>query len=104
MIDGILKRQPDFDNNLLKILNGGRPDRATIFELFFSGKYINYLSQIECPGNTPFEQWPDIVRFCRQHPSVVIYCCGNELMLVAPFIEYLSDFADEVLENTDALF
>ncbi|MBE6593239.1 MAG: hypothetical protein E7642_04515 [Ruminococcaceae bacterium] len=56
MIDGILKRQPDFDNNLLKILNGGRPDRATIFELFFSGKHINYLSQIECPGNTPTDQ------------------------------------------------
>ncbi|MBR2477105.1 MAG: beta galactosidase jelly roll domain-containing protein [Clostridia bacterium] len=73
-------------------------------ELMQVADEMGLLFQIECPGNTPFEQWPDIVRFCRQHPSVVIYCCGNELMLDAPFIEYLSAFADEVHENTDALF
>lgn len=73
-------------------------------ELMQVADELGILFHVECPGNTPFEQWEDIVKFCRRHPCVVIYCCGNELMLDAPFIKYLSKFADVVHEYTDALF
>lgn len=45
-------RQPDFDNNILKVLKGERPQRATLFELFLSRNHIEALSQIPCPGDT----------------------------------------------------
>ncbi|MBQ7838883.1 MAG: beta galactosidase jelly roll domain-containing protein [Lachnospiraceae bacterium] len=65
---------------------------------------LGMLIQVECPNNTTLSQWEEIVKFCRRHPSVVIYCCGNELLLDDPFIEYLRDFGTFVHENTDALF
>ena len=46
-------RQPDFDNNILKVLKGERPQRATLFELFLSRNHIEALSRIPCPGDTP---------------------------------------------------
>ena len=65
---------------------------------------LGMLVQIECPNNTTVEQWKEIVKFCRKHTSVVIYCCGNELHLNEEFIEYLSKFADIVHKNTNSLF
>ncbi len=62
------------------------------------------LLHVECPNNTTVQEWKQIVRFCRRHTSVVIYCCGNELMVDEPFIEYLRECAEEVHKNTDALF
>ena len=65
---------------------------------------LGILLHVECPNNTTFNEWCEIVMFCRKHPSVVIYCCGNELLIDEPFIEYLSECASYVHENTDALF
>lgn len=65
---------------------------------------LGMLVQVECPNNTTLEQWEEIVKFCRRHTSVVIYCCGNELHLNEEFIEYLSKFADIVHKNTNSLF
>ena len=62
------------------------------------------LLHVECPNNTTVEEWRQIVKFCRRHTSVVIYCCGNELLVDDPFIEYLRECAQEVHKNTDALF
>ena len=46
-------RQPDFERNLLKVLKGERPQRATLFELYLSKAYVKRMSQIPCPGQTP---------------------------------------------------
>ena len=65
---------------------------------------LGMLFQVECPNNTTIQQWKEIVCFCRKHPSVVIYCCGNELLIDDPFIEYLDECAGVVHSETDALF
>ena len=65
---------------------------------------LGMLLHVECPNNTTVDEWREIVEFCRKHTSVVIYCCGNELLIDEPFIEYLNECADEVHKNTDALF
>ncbi len=65
---------------------------------------LGMLIQVECPNNTTMEEWLQIVKFCRCHPSVVIYCCGNELLMDDPFIEYLNECADVVHNYTDSMF
>ena len=65
---------------------------------------LGMLVQVECPNNSTVSQWVEIVEFCKKHPSVVIYCCGNELLVDEPFIEYLNECAQYVHKNTDALF
>ncbi len=65
---------------------------------------LGILLHVECPNNTTVSEWKEIVKFCRKHTSVVIYCCGNELLIDEPFIEYLNECATEVHKNTDALF
>ncbi len=62
------------------------------------------LLHVECPNNTTVGEWKEIVAFCRRHTSVVIYCCGNELLIDEPRIRYLSRCADVVHQETDALF
>ncbi len=65
---------------------------------------LGILVQVECPNNTTLDEWADIVKFCKKHTSVVIYCCGNELLLDEAFIEYIRRFADLVHSETDSLF
>lgn len=52
----MIKRQPDFENNLLKVLRGDRPQRATLFELYLSNAYIDRMAQIPCPGELPIDR------------------------------------------------
>lgn len=65
---------------------------------------LGMVLHVESPNNTTLEEWKQIVKFCRRHTSVVIYCCGNELLLDDPFIEHMHKCADEVHAKTDALF
>ena len=65
---------------------------------------LGMLIHVESPNNTTVAEWKDIVKLCRRHTSVVIYCCGNELLLDEPFIEHLNQCADEVHAQTDSLF
>ena len=65
---------------------------------------LGILVQVESPNNSTLEQWEQIVRFCRSHPSVVIYCCGNEVQMTESRIEHLHKCADAVHSRTDALF
>ena len=65
---------------------------------------LGMLLHVECPNNTTVPQWEEIVKFCRRHTSVFIYCGGNELLLDDPFIKYLNGYADVVHSSTDALF
>lgn len=50
------KREPNFDENILRVLNGARPARATLFELFFSPKHLKYFSRIDIPVQTPLDE------------------------------------------------
>ena len=65
---------------------------------------LGMLLQVECPNYASLEEWKQIVDFCRKHTSVVIYCCGNELMIDEPFLEHLRACAKEVHEKTDSLY
>ena len=51
------------------------------------------------------DEWLDILHACRTHPSVVIYCCGNEELLDDDMIRYLEQMATLLRELVpDALF
>lgn len=65
---------------------------------------LGVVLHVESPNNTTVEEWKEIVKFCRKHPSVLIYCCGNELKIDDEFINHLDKCAKVVHENTDALF
>ena len=65
---------------------------------------LGVILHVESPNNTTLEEWKEIVKFCRKHPSVLIYCCGNELTMDDDFIKHLEKCAEVVHENTDAIF
>ncbi len=65
---------------------------------------LGMIIQAECPNNTTLEEWEKIVYFCRRHPSVSIFCNGNELDIDEAMIEYLEKCARTVHENTDSLY
>jgi len=65
---------------------------------------LGVVLHVESPNNTSLEEWKQIVKFCRRHTSVVIYCCGNELQMDNDFIEHIKLCANCVHENTDSLF
>ena len=65
---------------------------------------LGMLMQVESPNYASVEEYRQIVRFCRRHTSVVIYCCGNELEMDEPFIDYLQQCASAVHAGTDALY
>lgn len=48
-------RTPDFEHNLLRILKGEKPERATLFELILSNKFFQLLAGHPCPGSTPVD-------------------------------------------------
>ena len=55
---------------------------------------LGILLHVESPNNTTEAEWAEIMRFVRRHPSVVIGCCGNELLIDDPFLEHLERCAD----------
>ena len=65
---------------------------------------LGILMEVESPNNTSIEEWEQIISFCRRHTSVVMYCCGNELLMDDPFIEHQRKCALVVHQNTDSLF
>jgi len=65
---------------------------------------LGILLHVESPNNTTLEEWEQIVKFARRHTSVVIYCCGNELLMDEPFIDHLHKCGDCVHQYTDSLF
>lgn len=63
------------------------------------------LVQIEAPVGMTGQEWIDILRFCRKHPSVLLYCGGNEENLDEEKIEFLRERASELRQLApDALF
>lgn len=66
---------------------------------------IGMLVQIEPPVNSSDEEWGEIIKACRVHPSVVIYCVGNEATLDEGKIELVKRWAEiQKAISPDALF
>ena len=59
---------------------------------------------MESPNFVSVPEFAAIVAFARRHPSVVIYCTGNETRIDRMAEAYLRDVADIVHARTDALF
>ena len=59
---------------------------------------------MESPNFVSVPEFAAIVAFARRHPSVVIYCTGNETRIDRMAEAYLRDVADLVHARTDALF
>lgn len=61
--------------------------------------------QVEAPLGFEEGEWLDILYACRRHPSVVIYCGGNEELLDEKKIAYLKQCRDKMCELApDGLF
>ena len=65
---------------------------------------LGMLVHIETPNFTAEPEFAAIVAFARRHPSVVIYCMGNEWRIDRLAEAYLRDCAEIVHEGTDSLF
>ena len=66
---------------------------------------LGMMIQVEPPVGFREPEWIDIIRKCRTHPSVVLYCTGNEEYLDEDKITFLCKLAADVhREAPDALF
>ena len=65
---------------------------------------LGMLMEVESPNNTSFEEWKDIVRFCRHYAAVNMYSTGNELQIDYDYEKHLRDCAELVHSQTDSLF
>ena len=65
---------------------------------------LGMLVHIESPNFVSEPEYAAIIAFARRHPSVVIYCTGNETRIDRLAETYLEDVAKLVHDGTDALF
>ena len=65
---------------------------------------LGMLVHMESPNFVPEPEFAAIIAFARRHPSVVIYCTGNETRIDRMAEAYLRDVAEMVHERTDSLF
>lgn len=65
---------------------------------------LGMLVHVESPNFVPAPEFAAIVAFARRHPSVVIYCTGNETRIDRMAEAYLRDVAGLVHKGTDSLF
>ncbi|MGN0834052.1 MAG: sugar-binding domain-containing protein [Kiritimatiellia bacterium] len=65
---------------------------------------LGMLVHLESPNFTSEAEYAEIIAFARPHPSVVIYCTGNETRIDRQAERYLADIAELVHARTDALF
>lgn len=54
---------------------------------------LGMLMMVEAPYKCNLDEWEDIFKTCRVHPSVVLYSGGNEQLLDEKEIEYLGSVA-----------
>ena len=73
-------------------------------EYFEATDELGMVVHVETPNFVPEPEFAAIVAFARRHPSVVIYCTGNETRIDRIAEAYLRDVADIVHAETDALF
>ena len=65
---------------------------------------LGMVVHIESPNFVPEPEFAAIIAFARRHPSVVIYCTGNETRIDRIAEAYLRDVAEMVHARTDSLF
>lgn len=65
---------------------------------------LGMLVQIESPNFVEIPEYESIIAFARSHPSVVIYCTGNETRIDDIASAYLKNISDRVHRMSDALF
>ncbi len=66
---------------------------------------LGMMLQVEPPVWFKKDEWINILKSCRKHPSVVIYCCGNEELIDEAKIDVLRDLAESCKQLVpDALF
>ena len=65
---------------------------------------LGMVVHMESPNFVSEPEFAAIIAFARRHPSVVIYCTGNETRIDRIAEAYLRDVAEMVHERTDSLF
>ena len=65
---------------------------------------LGMVVHIESPNFVPEPEFAAIIAFARKHPSVAIYCTGNETRIDRLAEAYLRDVAEMVHARTDSLF
>jgi hypothetical protein len=65
---------------------------------------LGMLVHVETPNFIAEPEFAAVVAFARRHPSVVIYCMGNEWRIDRLAEAYLRDCAEIVHTGTDSLF
>jgi hypothetical protein len=66
---------------------------------------LGMMLQVETPNGFRESDWLDILTTCRKHPSVVIYCCGNEVPLNDAMLDHLGLMAQHCRQLVpDCLF
>ena len=66
---------------------------------------LGMMFQVEQSGGYNEKEWIEILKHCRKHPSVVLYCYGNESLLDDKLIEFLRKRGEEVRQYApDALY
>ena len=66
---------------------------------------MGIMVQVEGTGSFSVDDWAEVLRKCRKHPSVVLYCCGNEETIDDDKIEYFRSVAAKQKELApDGLF
>ncbi|MFV0343004.1 MAG: glycoside hydrolase family 2 protein [Anaerocolumna sp.] len=54
---------------------------------------LGMMLQVEAPNGFIESDWLDILMTCRRHPSVVVYCCGNEVAIDEFMLMHLEQMA-----------
>lgn len=57
---------------------------------------LGMLLQIEAVNGFSEREWLDMIFACRRHPSVIIYCCGNEVRMDEAFLSSLQKMAEHL--------
>ena len=73
-------------------------------EYFEATDELGMLVHVETPNFVSEPEFAAIIAFARRHPSVVIYCTGNETRIDRLAETYLEDVAGLVHAMTDSLF
>ena len=65
---------------------------------------LGVVIEVETPNNTTYEEWCDIVSYCKHYTSPLAYSSGNEMVIDEEYIEHLRKCAALVHGTSDALF
>ena len=74
-------------------------------EFMDAADQLGMMIQVEAAPGSSLDEWREILRHCRRHPSVVIFCEGNEEVLDESKIDKLRQLSELVKDEVpDAFF